>query len=388
MPKTGDPFEESGARTEDLLSVAAMSGLIGSIYDCALDPGQWERTLAGIAHALGGDRAILSLNDLQQDCALIAKSAGWEPHWLAERAKHLPEIHGLMGWWLAQQTADEPFVALRDVPSEHLVTSPYVREVLQPLGIADIAHFMLISTATRFSELVIFRRHVFTEREIAMGRLLLPHLRRAVTISNVLDVRTIERTWMAEALDTLRHGVLLTDERGTVLHANRSAERMLRDGDPIEVTSGTLRTRSTPANNELRRAITLAARDEARIGKAGTAIRLNGTDLPPVFAHVLPMGGSDLRAGLQPRSVAAVFVGPTLDREDGAEMLAAAFGLTRAETRIVKSLLAGHSLAQTAAELGIAMTTTKTHLRSIFAKTGVSRQAELVRLAMQAAPPT
>jgi DNA-binding CsgD family transcriptional regulator len=36
---------------------------------------------------------------------------------------------------------------------------------------------------------------------------------------------------------------------------------------------------------------------------------------------------------------------------------------------------------ETAATLGIAETTVKTHLHRVFAKTGVSRQADLVKLA-------
>jgi len=388
MSKRRNPAEGLDTTAEEGLPMAVLSDLIGSIYDCALDPALWEQTLAEIARAFDGERAILSLNDLRQDRTLIAKSAGWEPHWLEERAKHLPEIHASMSGWLAKRPAsDAPFVASRDVSPDKLQASPYVHEVLVPLGIADIAHFMLISSSSRFSEVVVFRQALFTGREITIGRLLLPHLRRAVTISNVLDIRTVERDWMAEALDTLRHGVLLTDERSIVLHANRSAERMLREGGPIEVSSGVLRAKSVPANGELRKAITLAARDEARIGRTGTAIRLNGSHLPPIFAHVLPMRGGGRRASMQPRSVAAIFVDATSERLDGAAMIATAFGLTHAETRIVEKLLAGRSLAQTTAELGIAMTTTKTHLRSIFAKTSVSRQAELVRLAMRAAPP-
>src|SRR5215475_13342670 len=61
-------------------------------------------------------------------------------------------------------------------------------------------------------------------RDIELGRLLLPHLRRAVMISKVLDVHTITGTQMAEALDTLRSAVVFTNEHGTILHANRAAE--------------------------------------------------------------------------------------------------------------------------------------------------------------------
>src|SRR5215831_12057374 len=47
-----------------------------------------------------------------------------------------------------------------------------------------------------------------------------------------------------------------------------------------------------------------------------------------------------------------------------------------------------HRAGGTAATLDIAATTAKSHLENIFTKTGVSRQADLMRLATSLAPPT
>jgi len=98
--------------------------------------------------------------------------------------------------------------------------------------------------------------------------------------------------------------------------------------------------------------------------------------------------GSDLRTRLQPAAVAAVFIGVSPSNQDAADAAAAAFKLTPAETRVLANLLGGRTLAETAATLGIAPTTAKSHLENIFAKTGVARQADLMRLATGLAPPT
>jgi DNA-binding CsgD family transcriptional regulator len=125
----------------------------------------------------------------------------------------------------------------------------------------------------------------------------------------------------------------------------------------------------------LRAAIVLATRNEAGIGKTGLAIRLTA-----VFAHVLPLTGSDFRARMQPAAVAAVFIGAAPDAQDGAEALAAAFGLTPAETRVLACLFAGRTRAETAAALGVSEATAKTHIEHIFLKTGATCQVELMRL--------
>jgi DNA-binding CsgD family transcriptional regulator len=109
------------------------------------------------------------------------------------------------------------------------------------------------------------------------------------------------------------------------------------------------------------------------------SIRLTELDGPPVFAHVLRLTGSDVRTRLQPAAVAAIFIGAPPDAQEGAGAVAAAFGLTRAETRLLASLFGGRTLAETATDLRITRPTAKTHLEHIFLKTRV-RQAELMRL--------
>jgi DNA-binding CsgD family transcriptional regulator len=217
---------------------------------------------------------------------------------------------------------------------------------------------------------------------------LLPHIRRAVTISNVLDARTIGQARMADALDALRCGVLLTDARGAILHANDAAGHMLRNGGPVQDSGGILRARDPSAGRELSAAIAFAAGDEADIGKTGLAINLTGPDTPPMLAHVLPLAGGDLRTRLKPAAVAAVFISTPPGEQDGADATAEAFGLTPAETRVLASLLAGRTLAETAVTLDIAPSTAKTHLDNIFSKTGVTRQADLMRLGTGLVPPT
>jgi DNA-binding CsgD family transcriptional regulator len=192
---------------------------------------------------------------------------------------------------------------------------------------------------------------------------------------------------MAEALDALRCAVILTDARGLILHANNVAQSILRAGRLVCDIRGVLQANLPSAASQLRTAIALAAGDEARIGDAGLAIRLTDDGMAPVLAYVLPLSGSELRTRLQPSAAAAVFIGVSPDEEDAAEVMAAVFELSPAETRVLASLLSGRTLAETATALSIAASTAKTHLDHIFAKTGVSRQTELMRLGGRLVPP-
>jgi DNA-binding CsgD family transcriptional regulator len=62
------------------------------------------------------------------------------------------------------------------------------------------------------------------------------------------------------------------------------------------------------------------------------------------------------------------------------DLLHGLFDLSPAEARVARLLLEGKSVAGIAAESKVGENTVRAHLKSIFAKTGVNRQAELVRL--------
>jgi PAS domain-containing protein len=294
----------------DAISPQALSDLIGSIYDCALDPSRWERTLAEVKDALDCHMLTLTLSDLRHDRLLLHKAAGVAPYQIEQVSEHIPEIDAILGGALKSgHSLDEPYVVSRHIAATYFETSPHFQQWAKPLGMADFMVFFLMQTPMHlscFSGVRHVRQGIITDLEIELGKLLLPHVRRAVTISKVLDIRTIEGTRMAEALDALRCAVVLTNENGTILHANHAAERMLGAGSSVQSAQGVLRASAPSAAAELRSAIILAAGNEAGIGKTGLAIRLTEPDVPPIFAHVLPLTGSDFRTRLQPAAVAAV----------------------------------------------------------------------------------
>jgi hypothetical protein len=57
-------------------SYQAFSDLIGSIYDCALDPSRWDQTLAEVRDALDCQGLMLTLTDMRYDRLLLQKSVG------------------------------------------------------------------------------------------------------------------------------------------------------------------------------------------------------------------------------------------------------------------------------------------------------------------------
>jgi DNA-binding CsgD family transcriptional regulator len=67
-------------------------------------------------------------------------------------------------------------------------------------------------------------------------------------------------------------------------------------------------------------------------------------------------------------------------------LVAALFGLTRSEARVAEGIIHGKSVGRVANDLGLSVATVRSYLKSVFGKTGVHRQAELVSLLACAQP--
>jgi DNA-binding CsgD family transcriptional regulator len=67
-------------------------------------------------------------------------------------------------------------------------------------------------------------------------------------------------------------------------------------------------------------------------------------------------------------------------------LVAALFNLTRSEARVARGILEGKPVNRLTIDLGLSAATVRSYLKSVFAKTGVRRQAELVSLLAGARP--
>jgi len=367
-----------------------LSALIGAIYDCALDPSRWERTLGEMVSALNCRNALLSLTDMRYDRLMLTRGFGMDATWWHSFQKYVPEVAAQLSSIMSTWPIDKPFVMSRDLSPEVMQRSAYIEGGFGPAGIVDVLQCFLIGSPRRFAGLAFGRdthQGLFADREVEMAEILLPHVRRAVTISDLLDTREIDRTHFASALDALRCAVILTDANGRIIHANTAAEEMLREAIAIRNQRGILTPVLRSAVNELGRVLKLAARDVFEVGRKGLAVRLSDDESSPVLAHILPLATSELRSRFDAAAVAAVFIGSQENTRDNADLLAGTYGLTPAETRVVSCLLAGRSPSESARELRVSPTTARTHLRTIFRKTGVSRQQDLLLLAARLSPP-
>ncbi|MGH6735215.1 MAG: helix-turn-helix transcriptional regulator [Methyloceanibacter sp.] len=377
-------------RTDTTVELGHFSEVISTICDCAVDPHCWPTAIEQMGELVGGLNGVIMVIDT------VENESRFYADWNVDRAL----MQAYSEKYHAENPLDEGFrrfgvgepynVPMVIEPSAWLETRMYC-ELGEPNDWFDSLGVTLLKTPSR---LVTYRlaRHrdvgFAGPRELEIMRLLAPHLRKSISIAELIEMRQLTAKTFEESFEALRVPVILVDDRAGIVHANGAAQDLFARGAPIRSERGTLKSPAADASMRLEAAIADSAGPANQGEPLGQVIYLPTANGRPAFAHVLPLRSGTARGRIEPRAVAAVFI--TLASDPSTLPLqawAAAFGLTQAEVRVLELLIEGHSILDVATKLDVAPTTARTHLARLMEKTGVTRQSELIRLTTQLLSP-
>lgn len=181
------------------------------------------------------------------------------------------------------------------------------------------------------------------------------------------------------ALDRFGIAVMLVTKGGEVAFKNEAARKLLDIGDGLSEQRRRLRARGRADDRALEDAI-----DEAIDAGEGDDARkvmmlsVQREDVAPLMISVVP---SPVPVVEQGEIAAMVFtVDPAMDIRELARPVCDLFGLTRVEAELACLLAAGETLGDAADAIRVKRETARGYLRSMFNKTGVNRQADLIRM--------
>lgn len=360
--------------------------LVESIYDAGLDPSLWNNVVAGIRDFVGGQACGLFSKDSISKFGVTHYYCGADPHFIQLYSDTHSKFDPL--------TVLPPHGKVVSVPDlvdfEEYRKGRFYQEWMRPQGSSDAANVVLeMSNATCPVMMTVLsgRRMVDSGMKHRLS-LLVPHASRALLVNRATGVQLTLATALADVLDNLTAGIFLLDGFCRLVHANAAGHALLAADDVVRSVAGELVTCSAQTNRTLRE--TLAGRRHATLLAAdGHAMPLLSPTGERYVAHLLPL--SSLMRNDSERVVdaagALLLRKVSLDGRSWGELIARTFDLTPAELRVFQSIVEIGGVPETAAALGVAETTVKTHLHRVFAKTGVNRQADLVKLAAGFANP-
>ena len=365
--------------------LASFSGLIGDIYDAALDLALWPGVLKQISCFARGSATTLESKDAVNNAVSVFYQDGGIQ---AEMTRLYNDKYGKLDPCAIDHyvaPVGEPRATADILPYGEFVRSRIYRELLGPYGWVDAVTTVLDKSGASIASVTVFRHArdgLVDEETRRRMRLLAPHLRRAVLIGKVIEFKSAEAATFADAFDALSAAVLLISADGKIVHANRRALCLLETCDPLAARDGRLSARDPEASRGLQAVFAAADQGDAPLGVKGIALPLKTRDGRNYFAHALPLTrGARRRAGRAYAAVAALFVHEAaFSVPSRPEFIAKTYGLTPAELRVMLAVVEVGGAPEVAEMLGIAASTVKTHLGRIYEKTGAARQADLVKL--------
>lgn len=349
--------------------------IVDDLYAGAMDDVAWRRALIGITDLVGGASYHLFAVNPSSGAILHDESGRVDPG----------TIHSYRNYWSLRDPRTGAALAVGEgigmfdemiMPIRVWRRSEIYNDFLLDRGIPYFIAYWLQKAAEKvvaFSLQGTQGRGPFDGRDDELLQPLMPHLKRALDIRSRLAMQQVRADSLAGCLDRLHCAVFVLDDCARIIDANAVAEFLLRTETVLRrETDKTLWLRGE-AGLELQRRVYAgtppAYRDTVLLHRADGRLPLSLliTPLPEIVSWSAP----------QPRWLVMMF-----DQEQrqrlSAQALSVTLNITEREAQLVVQLASHCNLAHAATRLGISLHTARSHLKSIFSKTGVRSQAELV----------
>lgn len=357
-----------------------LNQLLLLLHEGALEPSRWREFLELVGRRLKANYAALVLRSPAIGESGLLYTWGAQPEATAAYTERYFALDPFV------QLPEGQVVTLHEfVGRERLEKSAFYREYMQPVDSIYNLGVDLREPGRYYVRFRVCRAGRTGEFGAAARRfceLLVPHLRVAIRTHVELDLVRTERGIYADAMTDLTLATIILDEDGRVVHTNALAQQILGECDGISLTDAVLVLRNAQDAQRYRDAFARAL-EAGRTGQPGIVevIRVQRSPGRDPLGMIMRPGWPRLREPETPMtgSVAVFLSTGSRTRDTSTASVRKLFGLTEKEAQLALSLANGHTLQEFADQFGMSLNTARTHLRAIYAKTGIDRQAKLVR---------
>lgn len=365
------------------LSTSELSDLLALTYRGPLEPTPWSGLLEALRLRFRASFVTLVLrNPAHERPGLIVNASVHGPHLPGEPSysEHFYSICPFLDWPAGQVASADQVLG-----GEAWLAHDFYRSYLQPLDLRYVLVANLRTEAGMHCALFVCRDHAaedFDASERALIELLRPHLQQAVDLHSTVDELDSERLLYAATIDRLLVGTAILDEAGKVMRSNQAAQRLFAARDGLECRQERLFAYSSQDNRQLQKVVqtVLQHRQQGRDESVEVLTLSRPTGEVPLNLLLRPIALNYEGQGHARRPAVAVFIrDPNDSPQASRHLLRSLFQLTRTETEVAMLMMDGLTLDESAERLCLSRNTIRAHLRGVFAKTGATRQAQLVK---------
>lgn len=368
--------------------------LIEHVYEATLAPDKWQAMIEEFVTTLGAHSGILRAVNYSSGTVGLFSTFGYDSASKQAYRDHFVHLD-IFAPTLKQSSIGEMIHGDSAVPWSQQRTSEFYNDYMCPQG----GRYVLGATLARDAQHNLLfglqrsaKQGDFTQEHLKLIQLVAPHIARAVQIHRQLHAVTTQKRWALSALNRVKIGVILLNDQGRPEFVNSAADRLMSDCGCVIADDGLLLTNVTDTLH-LHRLISHAAAcangqyrsasGNLVTGKLTTANLTISTPAQTIRIQAIPLARNLSEnvwsLGVSDSCVALFITNANCSQLDSSK-LAAQYGLTPAETKLATLIAEGMDLESAAKRLFVSVQTIRSQLKSIFAKTNVRRQAELVAL--------
>lgn len=368
---------------------------LGALYATAFGIEHWPRVLDEIAELIGGNGALLFVQEAgPSELQIAAASSRYKSLHVEQYLSSLAKDDELR--WVRVLDEVPPRTIQDDADiwpdRETYDAMPSVRflrelNLYHRVAVRPCAHGGWKDALTVLYD---DRREGIRPVEAHRLSLLVPHLARAIETQR--PFRLLQRRFggVLAALDRLGIGVLIVRGSADIVLSNQEAERIL-DADDGLARDPRSRIVAGAAETDARlRAAIERAEGAARLEHGEDAVTLElsrRTGAAPYVMDVVPLRDDGDEMGTAFHGVLLLLIDPDHREMVSTRGLAQSYGLSATETLVCRMLAQGMTLREIADTRNVSFDTVKSQARSVYAKTNTRTRGELVRRAMSISPP-
>ncbi len=377
------------------MTMEQLTRIIDDIYTAAVDSSAWPAAVGGLQSYFDCASAGIYTADIRSGTAKIVHVHGITPHYIDSYVDHylrespfarIPEFQ-VPGKIRTDRSLDEHY----NKPGYYRTTS-FFNEWLNPQGFTYSMSTNLTGQYGWNVKFYLYRSKAagpFSSHDECTLSRLAGHLGNAVKAAQRLAQREARGAQALQVTDLLRFGVVFLDEVGLVLEANRVAEELFRRRDGIACEDGAVvaaHRADCGALAELVRRGLAVARARALETPGDIHLRRCG-GRRPLRVSILPLPHTlDNPFAVRRPAAALLVTDPELEQGLPMEETRHRYRLTAAEARLAHLLARGITLREAADSAGVSYETARSYLKTIFQKTGTTKQSGLVRLLLSERP--
>ncbi|EGQ7684394.1 helix-turn-helix transcriptional regulator [Vibrio parahaemolyticus] len=362
---------------------------IHMIYESACQ-GDFRNMLHEMTAPLDSNKAFISLVDkTNHQMPLYQMSVGahepnmkYDLEWLV--TKHSSSIESDPLYWPCQRQREGRVFDSSLIEDKKLVMNDYFNEVYVPADARHVLGVNLINNSRYYGMLAFNRsndQQAYDKSNFEFLEGWVPHLKRALLLQLQFGAHKKSVQHCQAILNQSSYALVLLNQKGNTVYLNAKFEALCQRFPLIQCCNGKLYSSHLKLNSQLQ----LALRNAVKILTLSSISSTPKTIFVPPFKQypaliieVSPFISNDPPNFSTPFKGILVAIKTT--ETSNAKRAQQIYHLSQAETRLVSALMKGFSLSDIAEQQYVAISTVRSHLKSVLKKTETHSQTQLVLL--------